>query len=80
MNDTLDLYEYYTAKMSGISDKIYQGVNKLIMLKQNVKRYSDVTLSLIKSNQKGKEDIKQQLQFDQVYNQISYDFVTEILV
>ncbi len=48
------------------------------MLKQNVKKHADVTLSLIRTNQKKKEDVKIP-QLDQVYNQISYDFVTEVL-
>jgi hypothetical protein len=48
------------------------------MLKQNVKKHADVTLSLIRSAPKNKEDTKIP-QVDQVYNQISYDFVTEVI-
>lgn len=78
VSDTLDIYEYYTNKICDISDKLYQCSQKLTMLKQNVKKHADVTLSLIRTNQKKKDDIKIP-QLDQVYNQISYDFVTEIL-
>lgn len=46
------MYEYYTTKMAGISDKLYQCYNKLQGLKQNVKKHGDVTLSLIRT--KGK--------------------------
>jgi hypothetical protein len=41
--------------MAGISDKIYIASNKLMVIKQNVKKYADVTLSLIKSNPKAKD-------------------------
>lgn len=47
------------------------------MLKQNVKRHADVTLSLIRAN-KGKEETKIP-QLDQVYSTISYEFVTQII-
>lgn len=48
------------------------------MLKQNVKKHADVTLSLIRSIPKGRQETRTP-QVEQVYNQISYDFVTEIL-
>lgn len=54
VSDVLDLYEYYTTKVVGISDKLYQCSNKLNMLKQNVKKHADVTISLIRAAKKGK--------------------------
>lgn len=72
VDDTLDVYQHYSTKLAGISDRLYQCTNKLLTLKLTVKKHADVTLSLLRSN---KEDGRAP-QLDQVYNQISYDFIT----
>ena len=73
VNETLDLVLFFSTKLSSISDKLYVCCTKLSMLRNNVKKHSDITLSLLKMNHKGKNDPYPQI--DQLYNQISYDFL-----
>jgi uncharacterized pyridoxamine 5'-phosphate oxidase family protein len=79
VSKTLDIYEYYTTKISAISDKLYLCCNKLTLLQQNVKKYVDVVLSLIRQSPTNLTGEARAPQVDQVYKQLSYDFITEIL-
>lgn len=47
---TFDLFSYFTQKFTSISDKLFVSCTKLYMLKTNVKKHSDVTLSLMRYN------------------------------
>ena len=52
---TFDLFSYFTQKFASISDKLYVSTTKLYMLKTNVKKHAEVTLTLIRYNvDKGK--------------------------
>ena len=80
VNETLDLILLFTSKLSSISDKLYVCTTELSMLRNNVKKHSDITLSLLKMNQKGKNDPEARYpQIEQLYNQISYDFLVKII-
>lgn len=48
INENFDLFELLGTKFSAISDKVYTSNSKLTLLKANVKKHSEVTLSLLK--------------------------------
>lgn len=78
---TFDLFLYFSQKFTSISDKVYIVSKKLHMLKTNVKKHSDVTLSLMRYNN-GKNKVygnDKSSQVDRLYDQISYDYLIDII-
>ena len=79
---TFDLFSYFTQKFTSISDKLLLSWTKLNILKTNVKKHSDVTLSLMRYNDgKPKNYVAdKQSQVDRMYDQISYDYLIDIII
>lgn len=82
INDILNLYELFGDKMNAISDQLYICSTKLALLKTNVKKHSDVTLSLLRvsiSKGRGAEENRPS-QLDELNSQLSNDYIAEIIL
>lgn len=77
--ETLDLFAGFTQKFCSISDKIYHCSKQLSFLRNNVTKHADVTLSLLRMKTSKASINEKKPKVDQLYEQISYEFISDIL-
>lgn len=86
MLDTLDLFGYFCQRMGEMANMLHMQLAAAVKLRQSINKHSEITLSLLKcSGYKGKLDSmnggsnKNLEQLNNLFDQLSYDYINDIM-
>lgn len=87
MLDTLDLFSYFCQRMGEMAGMLHLQLASAVKLRQSINKHSEITLSLLKcQSYKGKLDQmggggggKNVEQLNNLFDQLSYDYINDIM-